>query len=67
MCGTPKRPKMIINQLPSEEDPSVIEAMAKEKELARRRRGRASTLLTGSRGLLQQENIRKTTASGGGI
>lgn len=47
MCGS--KPKVQAYQpLPKEEDPAVQEAIRKERELAQRRRGRRSTILTDS-------------------
>ena len=40
---------------PKKEDPEVEEAKKKERELARRRKGRSSTILTGPQGLDSQK------------
>ena len=40
---------------PTTEDPEVEEAKRKERELARRRRGRRGTILTGPKGLDEQK------------
>ena len=53
MCfGSPSIPALQPQQkAPKESDPDVQAAMEKEKELARLRRGRASTILTSFTGL----------------
>lgn len=38
-------------QAPKYDDPAIAEAIKKERELAMRRKGRSSTILTGSLGL----------------
>lgn len=48
---------------PATSDPSVEEAAAKERALARKRKSRRSTILTGAMGLDETSN--KTTMLGG--
>lgn len=52
-----------VQAAPTVEDPAVQEAKRKERELARRRTGRSSTILTGPAGL--SENTGKKTTLGG--
>lgn len=53
MCGTRRVPK--APEMPTREDPAVQEAIKRERELARRRRGRRSTILTGPGGVGKDE------------
>ena len=48
---------------PDESDPEVEEAIRKERELQRRRRGRSSTILTSPTGI-SEENNKKTLLGG---
>lgn len=50
MCGGDK-PKIQQVQAPTQSDAEVQEALEKERELARRRRGRRSTILTSPQGV----------------
>jgi hypothetical protein len=52
--GKVKKPK----DPPKETDPEVQEAIKKERELSARRRGRRSTMITGSMGLASNEERR---------
>lgn len=49
---------------PKIEDPEVQEAIRRERELARRRRGRQQTILTGPQGLPDTETKKKTLLGG---
>ena len=50
---------------PSVTDPEVEDAMRKEREWMRRRRGRRSTILTGAQGLGGGDNEKAKTTLGG--
>ena len=50
---------------PATTDPAVEEAKRKERELARLRHNRASTILTNPSGLSDQANTKKATLLGG--
>lgn len=66
MCfggGSPAPP--VIMQPPTGEDPEVQDAMRKERELARRRASRQSTILTGPSGLGGDNSGNKKTLLGG--
>jgi len=51
--------------LPTVTDPEVEEAKRKERELALRRKGRSTTLLTGPAGLTDDPTSQKKTLLGG--
>jgi hypothetical protein len=62
MCGGGIRIKP-LPVIPTE-DPEVAEAVEKEKELARRRKGLRSTIVTGSMGVPTQPTQKKTLLGG---
>lgn len=43
--------------VPAEDDAAVQEAIEKERELAQKRRGRRSTILTGSQGVEDKKTL----------
>lgn len=49
----------VVTEAPKTTDPAVQEAMEKERELARRRKGRGSTIVTGAQGLPETVGQRK--------
>lgn len=51
-------------ETPKEDDAAVQEAIAKERELALKRKGRKSTILTSSAGLADDTSAKKTTLGG---
>lgn len=56
MCfGGSGRQPVLITEPPKVSDPEVEAALEKERELARRRKGRRSTILTGGQGLVPDE------------
>jgi len=64
MCGS-RRPKFQPVEAPPEAppemtDPEVQEAIEREQELARRRRGRRATILTGPQGIQEPDRRQKT-------
>ena len=56
MGGAPKVKKQ--PEPPKMTDPAVQEAIKKEEELSKRRKGRGSTILTGAMGLTTDEERR---------
>jgi hypothetical protein len=50
MCGA-RRPQFDPLRVPETTSPEVQEAIERERELARKRRGRRATILTGPRGV----------------
>lgn len=62
MCGGSPKVQPYVAP-PKETDPAVQEAIRKERELAMRRRGRQSTILSGGAGLVDS-GTKKTLLGG---
>lgn len=62
--GSPAPKPVAAVEPPKVTDPAVQEAIEKEKALARRRKGRGSTLITGTQGLVGEEKAQKKTLLG---
>lgn len=50
-------PAPVVQETPKKTDPAVQEAIEKERELARKRRGRRSTILTGPQGVQEKGTL----------
>lgn len=58
MCGrAPSVPP--VTKPPKREDPKVAEAVAKEKEATKLKKGRKSTILTGGKGVTEEIETKK--------